>query len=1360
VLHVRKKKQSLLQSISAYVPGLVVRRVLADPCSSPVGREERLDAVLLFADVSGFTAMSESLAGLGKEGAEELTRILNAYFSAMIDLVRGYGGQVIDFCGDAITCAFMSDQKRGFSRETWFPSAVLHACACALAMQEKIAAFQAVETKGGTFSLHMKIGISAGAVLSLSVGDPQIGLEYVLAGHPLERMAQAEHCARAGEVIIDGTCAADAGTSWEALGVIVGREREGFLPVQGLRQTVEQVREKEVNWNALSEELAGQVMAQLVPYLPPTVVEQIVEGQRQFVGEHRRVVSLFVNFFGLDYDADPQAGPKLQRYCTTMQEIVQRYGGRLNRVATGDKGSLLHLIFGAPVAREDNEVRALRCALDMQYQVGEQKDRVDGLPFITDQRIGVASGYVFAGNVGAEGRREYTVMGDVVNLSARLMQAAGRAEILVDRRTAQRAGEEFICQELAPVRVKGKREPVPICQVVRVREETKVWGQGKASASRLASPIVGRERELAQIERIIERVVAGQGQLLAITGEAGVGKSRLLEELVALARRQRMMGVGGDCLSYGSQSPYLPWIDFFTSFFGLGGGERTQCDEKVRRIAHRMVAADPALQDWVPLMGQLLGLAVPDNELTASLDAQLRKQRTFDITLTLLRHQVRQAPLFLIVFEDVHWIDAISLEMLNYVARNVADYPILLVALHRPTVALAEWQRYETYSQIDLTDLPAEDALTVVRLKLGKAEVPAPLREWVLRGETRVNPFFVEEVLHSLVDQAYLVPREDGPGYELVGDPSQVEIPDSIQALVMSRIDRLDESSKLTVKVASVIGRTFRYRTLEGAYPVEIAPERLHDNLERLSRLDLTPLDRPAPEWEYMFKHIITREVAYESLLFAHRRELHHRIGEYLERTTTDSLEEQYETLAHHYYQSGDREKSWVYLVKAGDKARDKYANEAAIAHYTRALSVGFDGEGVHRVYESLGDVYRLIGQYEQALEGYRQALERCPPAATQVADVQRKIAKVWELQGQYDEAMHYLDVAGTALGDERRTAEMARITNEQGWVHMQRGDYQAALRRCAEGLEIAESLPDDEQSRQIRAELQHTLGTIHQQAGETTRAVEHFQACIQMRESLGDLYGASCSYNNLAAVYWGQGETDLAARYIQRSLEISQRIGNAYGTAMCYNNLGAVAYTLGDYLRATAAYERSLEMRKTIGDNQGIADVYHNMGEVHHRLGNHQQALYLLQQAVALFTEIGNKPALADTYRLLAEVALESNDLDRALEHGQRLQELAQQIGNREYEGIACRVLGKVHRAAGRPQEAGQCLQDSVETLLATEHRLELGRSTYELGLVLIASPSGLQEGRMRLQEAVQIFEALGVTEELEKARAALAGR
>ena len=1352
-----KEKLALLQSVSAYVPDFIVRQVIAAPYSYREGWEERMNAALLFADVSGFTAMSESLARLGKEGAEELTRVLNAYFTTMIDLVRGYGGQVIKFGGDAITCQFTNG-----------PTGILRACACALAMQEKMAGFRAMETRGGVFELRMKIGISAGSVLFLSVGDQQKGLEYVLVGRPLDRMAEAEHHAAAGEVVIDSACMADFGTSvtadtWAELGIVVGEQREGFLLAKGLRQTVERVEQEEVNWDALDDEVAKQVLpadavvAQLVPYLPPTVYEQIVEGQRRFVGEHRRVVSLFVNFFGLDYDSDLEAGRKLQRYFTAMQDVIHRYGGRLNRVATGDKGSKLHLIFGAPVAHEDNEKRAVGCALEMQQKAMGRKRETDGLPFVTDQRIGVASGYVFAGNVGSERRREYTVMGDAVNISSRLMQAAGRGEILMDQHTAHRVGGEFICEELMPIVVKGKQEPVPVCRAIGVREETKIWGGGEARARRRESPIVGRERELARMQETIERVVAGHGQLLVITGEAGVGKSRLLEELVALARERGMCGVGGDCISYGSLSPYLPWIDIFTSFFGLGVEEGEQYDKKVRRIEQKMVEADPALEDWIPLMGQLLGLPASDSELTSALDAQLRKRRTFEITLSLLRHQAQQLPLFLMVFEDVHWIDSISLEMLNYVARNIADYRILLVALHRPTIELTEWKRYDYYHQIMLTDLPAEDALRLVKLKLGTAEVPAPLRERVLRGEARINPFFVEEVINSLVDRGYLVPKDEGEGYDLVGDLSQVEIPDSLQTLVMSRIDRLDESSKLTVKVASVIGRTFKYWTLQGIYPVEVTSEKLWDNLGLLSKLDLTPLDRPAPDWEYVFKHIITREVAYESLLFAHRRELHHRLGEYLERTYADSLGEYYELLAHHYYQSGDQEKSWHYLLKAGDKAKDKYANEAAIAHYNQALSMEFDGEGVHRVHESLGDVYRLIGQYEKALESYGEALEHYPPTAAQVADIRRKTAKTWELQGRYDEAEHCLDLARTALDEKQGTPEMACIYNDMGWIAVQRGDYEEALRLCAQGLDIAESLSCDKKSHRVRDELQHTLGSIYLRTGDYAQAIAHFQTCIEMRKSIGDLDGMSGSYNNLAVVYCSQSDYNLAAQYFRKSLEISRKIGDTYGTAMCYNNLGGICYILGDYSHAVEYYERSLEIRSEIGDLQGIADTYNNLGEVHHSLGDRQQALHYLQEAVRLFTEIGDKMTLSDAYRLLAEVELELNARDEALEYCQLSLKIAREIGNREHEGIAYRVLGQIHRVAGRPEEARHHLQDSVETLMTMENRLELGRSHYELGLTL--SAMGLEEGREQLQKAVRIFEELGVEGELEKARAALYG-
>ena len=1331
--------RQLLQAVSAYVPDHIVRYLIAHPGDLAPGRGIQENAVLLFADVSGFTTMSENLAQLGKEGAEELTRVLNDYFSTMIDLVTSYGGEVIKFSGDAITCHFSNG-----------PTGVARACGCALAMQDRMADFRVVKTSGGDFALRMKIGISAGKVLSVNVGTLQEGLEYVLAGHALDRMALAEHHATAGEVVIDTTCPALN----DVPGLMLGESRDGFRLVTGLSQPVTPQPRPPLVWDELDEPTAQRILTQLAAYLPPSVYEQICDGQRQFVGDNRQVVSLFVRFQGLDYDHDPQAAAKLQRYFTTMQTIINRYGGRLNRVSTGDKGSLLHLIFGAPVAYEDNEERAMGCALEMQRVAL----KTDLLSFITGQRIGAASGYVFAGNVGSDRRREYTVMGDVVNLSARLMQAAQPGQILCNRHTARRVTEEFMYEFLPPIRVKGKQAPVAICQVIGLRQEIKRWGGKTGHALRNQEIIVGRERELQQIAEIIAAARSGQGQTLVISGEAGVGKSHLLDSLITMAGEQEMYGLQGDSRSYGSQSPYLPWIDLLNAFFGLTPHEHESYDQKLRRITQRMVAVSPSLEGWVPLIAQLLGLPTPDNDLTAALDAQLRKQRIFELVLTLLRHQARQVPLFLLVFEDTHWIDDISRELLDYVARNIGNTNILLVVVGRLTTEFSNWRRYRHTHWIALEDLPAADALELLRRKLHMETVPQELRDRVLGGEERINPFFVEEVLNALIDQGYLVPLSDDPeaGYAVVGDLSAVEIPDSIQALIMSRIDRLDESSKLTVKVASAIGRTFRYRTLKAIYPVNISQEKLWENLDRLGRADITPLDKPAPDWEYIFKHATIQEVAYESLLYKHRRELHHAIASYLERTHADNLAEYYDLLAHHYFLSGDQEKSWIYLVKAGDRARARYANQAAIARYTDALSLeSVKQEDKYPVYDALGDVYQLIGQYDQARESYRQALD-CHPGLILEAATRRKIAKTWALQGEYSKAGHYLSLTKESLESTPATLEMARIYCDIGWIAVRQGEYDQALASCEAGLVLENELPQDKEAQQVKAELQNTLGSIYVRTGEYERAIEHFQASVRMRQNIGDLYGIGRSYNNIAAVYWGQGNYDQAIRYINNSLEIFHKIGYTHGIAMGYNNLGAAYFALRDYPKAIEYYQRSLKLRQEINDLRGIAGIYNNLGEVYRAQGELRSAGEYLRQAITLLTEIGEKWVLCDAHKLLSEVELSLNHPQEAREHAQISRALSQELGDRAYEGRALRILGQIQRSTGDLDGARQYLRQSVELLTSAANKLELGRSHYELGMTLLAQGDA-EECRAHLQEAAQIFAELQAADELAQVRTAL---
>ncbi|HNT76893.1 MAG TPA: tetratricopeptide repeat protein [Anaerolineae bacterium] len=1347
--------RELLQAIAAYVPRAFVYRMLETPETTAPGVAIHENVALLFADVSGFTPMSEKLATLGKEGAEELTRVLNDYFSTMIALIHRYGGSIIKFGGDAMTCRFAAA-----------PAGIQRACACALAMQAEMAArFDAVPTRAGAFALRMKIGVSAGPVLAVSVGTVDEGLEYVLAGRPLDRMAEGEHHATAGEVVIDASCLdksrspefADPDFSPESrtcsgdFGLILDdADRDGFRLVRGLSRPVDFYPLTPVVWADLAAEPATQIMARLQAYLPPAVYERLAEGQRGFVGEHRQVVSLFVIFAGLDYDDDPQAAAKLQHYFTAMQASINRYGGRLNRVITGDKGSLLHVIFGAPVAHEDNEIRAVGCALELQ----DKALRAPELNFITEQRIGIASGYVFAGNVGSEQRREYTVMGDVVNLSARLMQAAPPGAVWMERATAHRVEQAFVCEALPPVHVKGKQEPIPIWQAVARRKTTKLW-----AAAHPPTPLVGREAEMTEIRAAIAQAAAGKGQLIAINGEAGVGKSRVLIELVALAYQRGTYALGGDCLSYGSRTPYLPWIDLFNDFFDLGATEEETPEDRIRRIERRMGAADPALQDWAPLMAQMVGLPMPDNEITGAIRYEVRKQRTFEIVLSLLRYQATLTPLLLLVIEDVHWIDEVSLELLNYVARNLDDSPILLVALHRPTLELEEWPRYAYYHRVDLVDLPAESALELARYKLNLPELPDGLREIVLRGEERVNPYFVEEVLNALIDQGYLVaiPGENGRDeYLFTGDLAGIELPNSIQALVMSRIDRLDESSKLSIKVASVVGRTFEYRTVEAMYPVPIEPARLLGNLEKLHRLELTPLDKPGPDWIYLFKHVTTQEVAYETLLYAHRRDLHRRLAEYLERQHQDNLAEYYELLAYHYTRSEDPEKSWEYLIKAGDKARGKYANEAAIAYYQQALALNLATHDPYPVYEALGDVYRLTGQYEQALETYEQALPCSREDIVATAEIHRKIAKTWMLQGQYGKALQSLTLTQETLKGAPGTVVLARIYNDMALLAALQGDYEKALEWCGQGVAVGNRLPlADSRSQEALAELQNTLGRVYVQMGDYPHALEHFQQCIDLRGDSGDLYGMVQSYNNLAAVYWGQGDYDLVTQYINQSLEISRRIGHTYAVAMSHNNLGVLSYTLGDYPHAIEQYERSLAIRKEIGDLQGIADIYNNLGEVYHALGDLQQSLTYLKDAAQLFTELGDKATLVDAYRLLAEVELESADTAAAQDYAQRALALAQETGNREYEGIVTRLLAQIADTVGQMVDAAIHAHRSVELLADIGNRLELGRSEYELGRILLAQSD--PAGREHLQAAIAIFETLGVEKELEKARRAM---
>ena len=563
----------------SYIPHHTAADILAHPDVSPVGREQRFTAVSLFADISGFTAVAEALGKTGRSGTEELTALLNAYFEPMIDLIESYGGIVGKFGGDAMTVVFPYD-------DSTHADTVVRAVQCAFELQANLRRSATVNTSAGIFRLGVKIGLAQGSVLATSVGVADIRLEYIIAGSAIDRCAEAEHHASRGEIVV----ANDLLPYLESPDIVDEREGHSVLATIGGHIGGAPL----APLGAVPDEMINTVAA----YLHPAVVERISSDLSGFINEHRKVTALFVSFDGFDYDGDAQASAKLQAYFDQVVRVVQHYDGYLNKIDMGDKGSKYIVLFGAPIAHENDEERALRCALEL---------RALSMPI----RVGINTDFVYSGRVGSDRRQEYTVMGDGVNLAARLMQAAQPGQIMVSSSTRRYVPEVFVWETFAPIRVKGKTEPISVYGLDAMRTRP----SGDLRLPTYSLPMVGRADSLAVLRERFALALSGHGQVVAISADAGMGKSRLAAEFLAGADIQRF---SGECESYGTTIPYQVWRPIWRGFFGLNEGDDAE------QVAARLAAISPDFVQRMPLLAPILNLEIPDNDFTRTLEGQMR----------------------------------------------------------------------------------------------------------------------------------------------------------------------------------------------------------------------------------------------------------------------------------------------------------------------------------------------------------------------------------------------------------------------------------------------------------------------------------------------------------------------------------------------------------------------------------------------------------------------------------------------------------------------------------------------------------------------------------------------------------------
>jgi class 3 adenylate cyclase/tetratricopeptide (TPR) repeat protein len=1150
-----------------------------------------------------------------------------------------------------------------------------------------------------------------------------------------------------------------------------------------------------------------RVLWALAPYLPRPIYDRLLLAEGDLPGDYRRVTNLFVFFDGVyvaRYPRSPETlhaeaadiAAKLQAYYGWAYDIVDRYQGRLIHMLADDKGTGLHILFGAPEKHDDDPTRGLRCALALQSDPARPA-------FVTRQRIGVSSGIVFAATVGSAWRREYTVFGDQINLSARLTGACSPGQVLVDVYTRDRTARQFEFETLSPLQLRGKSQPVTCYRLLSERAvETGLVARYLASRWR----IVGRDAEVAALSQAADRALAGSGHVIAIEGRAGVGKTRLVEEVVRHWVAHGGDGFVGQAVSHGAHSPYHLWANFWHAFFDFSEADDAQ--QRWRKVETMLVSEARELSAWIGVLAPMLGLSFDfaslgdardrqgkpfgEASLPSSLDAADRRRKLFEITLNLLTARAGRRPL-LVLFEDLHWADRPSLELVDYIGERITQVPLLLCVCFRPREDL----ELELLSAMHCTwrildELHADQSAELVRAILGEVDLPAKLEQEIYE-KTEGNPLFVEEVVNSFVNSGVLV-LENGR-YRLAGDPHATAMPDTLQDLLMSRIDRLEAPSRELVQIASVIDRRFPYAILRGVYPYPMSDLEMRGRLDELVRPeDLTRLERPEPDLAYLFKHALTRDVAYNSLPFARRHNLHHRVGEFIQTSYADHLEEHYSTLAYHFEQSGQWEQALRYTLLAGLQAQAVYANQEALRYYRRAeeylttyLSVEAYWASALQVYLKRSLLHRLNGDYNLAEADLARALDLAQRHADSRAEAEAYclLADLRYYEMRNDESLAAARQAHDLALAQHHTPELNTALVQLGIAFQMLGDVEGSMQYLQQAHELAEERGD----RLMAARALNTMAVawwLYQ--GELDKALDGFRRVLEIRREAGAKDREAECLANMANVHFRRGDFEAALEASQAALRVGRAAGWQYGISYVQLDQADVTCYLGDYEAGQRLIEEA-ERNLVPGDDLGHAYVQLWVGRnIHFDLGHDELAMPALQTSLAFMREYDHyeemiraltalggtflrqgqaaqaRGCLDEAYELtlgqhfpwqraeicyrLGLAAIAEGDPGQASAWAERAQEAVGQGSAPDWQGPVHVLLARIARQRGIPDEAALCYQQAISLAEVRCRAMERAWVLQEAGSYLAARLEGdaVLSMRTMVQQAQEWLASRGI--------------
>mgnify|MGYP001373219480 CR=1 FL=1 len=1028
-----------------------------------------------------------------------------------------------------------------------------------------------------------------------------------------------------------------------------------------------------------------KIISSIQKYLPKRVIDKILlnpDGVK-VEGERRQVTVLFGDLSGftaMSETMDPeQVVEVVNQYFDTMVEIASRYGGHIDKFM----GDALMVLFGAPVAHEDDPLRACLAAIEML----EAMDRFSAeRKMDLAMSIGLNTGEVVALNVGSKERMEYTVIGDGVNLAARLEKVATARECVIGENTYRQVKGKIKLKKLKPVMVKGKSKPQNVYLIQGRMDQA-----GQASTLRAGSiKLVGRMAEMDGINQAIARAKDSKGQVVAITGDPGVGKSRIAKELELLARDQGFKFTKGKCHSYSNNVAYLPFIRQMNLVFNIEEKDSNEKKlEKVQEILHML-----DLGDFESFLGSLLGLSFPEID---GLDPEKRKRKTFEGIRELFLRLSKKQPL-VIAFEDLQWADTLSLELLEHLVDAVAEQSLLICADFRPELALPFIGKSYCLN-INLKPLGKQEAWQMVSALAAVSDVEDQVLNKLLE-RTEGNPLFIEEVIRHLISRR-LVKRE---GESLVPSKrfGKMTLPNTVASVVLGRIDKLGEEMRRVLQYSAVIGKEFDRTVLAKLLKQpEEKIQSLLDNLEHFEGLLYSKLIDTRRVYE--FHSTTTHEAAYSTLLKQRRKELHGKVAMTLENEYRDNLFFHLEDLAHHYYNSSHQDKAVSYLHRAGDKSRGLYANPEAVEFYEKCL---FVLKVIKQTKEMLletaevlgaqGAIYRLIGQREKALGNFNKAARIARKEKEYKAERKYLLTAsiTYDMLGQSERAQSVWQkiLKDTRCNEDKESQALA--LQNQGLSYLRRGDAAKAI----ENFQLALKVFDEKTGKKHIARLNSNLAQAYELIGDVNKSLDYNQIALKLAQEINYLEGIAAYNNNLGNLFLMTGEIEKSEIHFKAALSTAQKIGDRRIESLAGFNMGNIQFILGNYLNAQGNYDQALKSAREIGEIAQQMNIYSNIGSIHQIWGEANSAIEQHTAALKISLEIKDSTNEVEIRRNLGQDLALQGKYAESLSEFKQATSISVKMSDPRMQAYIKANLGALYHLLGQIEQAARNITEALE--------------------------------------------------------------